>query len=112
MTIDDDKGPSQSGKEQGLLDTLADRQEEVKNVLNDILNPGEDLTYSAAAFQASLAGYEDIDNLVAVTLVLVQLSSDPHREITKNDVVWSMEFLDHLDTLGLQIAPKGVIVRG
>ena len=106
MSIDGTDAPLYR-KEIGLLDTLSAKQEAIKGLLADI-KADEDKTFMGGL----ITEFPDTDALVAIVLILNQLSHDPNREPRVNDLVWGMEFLDHLDTLGLQVCPKGSIVRG
>lgn len=88
---------------QGLLDTLALRQEEYRGLLRAVRET-EDKSYSDGLIASE--GMNE-DSLIACATVLFELSHDPDREPIENDIIWAQEFVDHLDTLGFEIRRKG-----
>ena len=88
-----------TGKELGLLSQLAIRQEEYRAHLAE-LREKPDRSYTEAVISSEGM---DADRLIAVSTVLFELSSDPNRETSPEDILWAQEFVDHLDTLGWHV---------
>lgn len=86
----------------GLLNELALRQEEYRVHIKE-LRETPDRTYAEAVIASD--GMDE-DQLIAAATVLFELSADPHRETSPNDILWAQEFIDHLDTLGYQLRRK------
>lgn len=86
----------------GLLSTLALRQEEYRGMLQAI-RESDDKSFSDGLIASQ--GMDE-DSLIACATVLFELSHDQEREPMENDILWSQEFVDHLDTLGFEIRRK------
>ncbi len=84
-----------------MIAELSEKQEAVRALING-MRSGTDRSFT----EAVIGSFEDDEALIAVTLVMNELSHDPEREPTENDLIWSIEFLDHLDTLGKKIVAK------
>lgn len=89
-----------SRRRRGLLTELSERQEEARSILQNLMDDPD------KTFQGGLiASFPDEEALVAVAVIMVELSRED-RMPSEVDLVWAMEFLDHLDTLGKRIANK------
>lgn len=91
-----------TGKELGLLEELALRQETYRGYLEE-LREAPDRTFAEATIASEGM---DADVLIACATVLYELSHDNNRDTTPEDILWAQEFVDHLDTLGFEVRPK------
>lgn len=88
----------------GLLSQLALRQEDYRGILQAI-HAGGDKSFTDGMIESTLKEAGE-DEIVALCTVLFELSSDPQREPSENDVLWAMQVSDHLDTLGFAVKRK------
>lgn len=88
----------------GLLSQLAIRQEDYRGILQAI-RAGGDKTFTDGMISSTMQEVGE-DETIACATVLFELSSDPNREPTESDILWALEFMDHLDTLGFKVARK------
>lgn len=92
----------------GLLRQLMDRQETYKGILMQ-LRQQEDNSFADQL--ASGVGMDE-DAIVAAACILYELEDqdrnewDEPREPRTSDLLWAIEFVDHLDTLGKKIVSK------
>lgn len=87
----------------GLLRELSHVQETYRGMLQD-LRGIHDKTFDDAILSAP--GMDE-DNVVTVACILFELEAkSPQREPTQNDLLWAIEFIDHLDTLGKEVCNK------
>jgi len=89
-------------EEVGLLSQLALRQEDYRGILQQVRDrPDKSWVDGIVAAEGM-----DEEQLIACATVLFELSHDPERNPAENDILWSAEFLDHLDTLGWKLSRK------
>jgi hypothetical protein len=91
----------------GVLGDLMDRQETYRGILRD-LKAQEDKSFADGIAMGQ--GIPE-DSIVAVSCILYEMEDQTEddeepRLPRMNDLIWAIEFLDHLDTLGLKIVPK------
>jgi hypothetical protein len=88
----------------GLLNELMDRQETYRVMLRELR---EEPDKSFADALTAAPGLEE-ENVIAVAVILFELEErgDPDRQPQGNDILWAIEFLDHLDTLGKEVRNK------
>jgi hypothetical protein len=82
-----------------------DRQETYRGILRQLRSGGGDLSFGQAI--AAAEGVDE-DTLVSVACVLGEMEerNEPDRLPRENDLIWAVEFLDHLDTLGKEVRSK------
>lgn len=88
-------------RSQGLLSELSNRQSDVQELRREIL---ADLS-NFAGLALLVEGYNE-DTLVAVVLTRMEMTpaaDGEERKPTEIDLVWAVEFLDHLDTQGFSV---------
>lgn len=89
----------------GLLRQLMERQEDVKERLQEIRTDLREV----GSLQSLTRGYQD-DPIVAIVIARSEMKpktddEDPNL-VEDIDLVWAVEFLDHLDTQGFEIRRK------
>jgi hypothetical protein len=89
-------------RELGLLSELAMRQDEYRGHIIQ-LRESPDRSFSEAVISSEGM---DTEVLISVATVLFELSTDPNRETSPADILWAQEFVDHMDTLGMEVRPK------
>lgn len=105
MTMDGQKDSVTQHRRRGLLRELSDLQLDVRELI-DHAKKEADRTYEEEAIAES--GYSD-DLIVGVVLTMVEMNK--HRDLNENpvnnyDLIAAGEFLDHLDTQGLEVRRK------
>ena len=98
-----DSNPEQE-RGPGLLSQLALRQEEYRGLLQ-ALKAGDDKSFAEGVTLSQIKETGE-DEVIALCTVLFELSSDPLREPSESDVMWALEVVDHLDTLGFTVTRK------
>lgn len=88
----------------GLLRELMDRQETYRGILQQ-LEQQDDKSFVEAA---SMGTGMDTEAVVSVAVVLFEIEAErePDRMPRSNDLIWAIEFIDHLDTLGKVVVSK------
>ena len=90
------------GRYVSILRDLSERQEELKGLLSYARREEPDLSYRERIEQLALTHNEDDLVTIATIRMEMEVRANPWLE----DLIWASEFLDHLDTLGMRIAPK------
>jgi len=96
-------------RRRGLLTELSERQEEYRAMLFSLRDRKD------RSFVEALTASEGMDPeaLIAVACVLLEIANDQRAQYQEalrgpeeNDLLYSQEFIDHLDTLGKVIVSK------
>lgn len=93
----------------GLIGDLTKRQEEYRAMLLDLRNKPDKDFFEAVASSQGL----DENTLVNVASVFHEMVErvDHGREPTEEDLIWSAEFLDLMDSLGMEVRFKQNVTR-
>lgn len=84
-----------------MLAELSEKQEAVRSLIYDRRSATD-----RTMVDGIIGSFEDEDSLIAVALALKELGNDPNEDVTENDLVWAMAFIDHLDTQNKKVVSK------
>lgn len=90
-------------REMGLLSQLALRQEEYRGLLRDILEDDPDASFIDASNKSSVKELDE-DRIIAAATVKFEM--EDFSEVSKDELLWAAELIDHLDTIGWKLERK------
>jgi hypothetical protein len=89
----------------GVLTGLAMRQEEGRALLQQI-RENADLSIHEGLINSSKVHQETLIDLAIVHLELSTRRDTEERPLTRDDFLWAIDMIDHLDTLGYEIIKR------
>lgn len=95
----------------GSLNSLGIRLEEVRDYLNE-LRAAPDIDHAVAIRIMDTSWSDDL--IIRLAQLRKEMAYDyegKKRNVILLDILWAVDFMDHLDTVGLEMSSKGYPAR-